>query len=158
MNGKYVKYISISWSNYGEIFVVADKRMPNMILVLFRGTYSMKTLRISTDINNLYVKSVGCSDDNEKFLYGFYKISVEMIHNVIESMVYLATNFLGAIPDKANDNAVVNFIVTHIGKILFKISMSRIHPIITTIPTISKEIPDTVVIRLLKEFLFCVSR
>jgi hypothetical protein len=62
------------------------------------------------------------------------------------------------IPDKANDNAVVNFIVTHIGKILFKISMSRIHPIITTIPTISKEIPDTVVIRLLKEFLFCVSR
>jgi len=105
MNGKYVKYISISWSNYGEIFVVADKRMPNMILVLFRGTYSMKTLRISTDINNLYVKSVGCSDDNEKFLYGFYKISVEMIHNVIESMVYLATNFLGAIPDKANDNS-----------------------------------------------------
>ena len=105
MNGKYVKYISISWSNYGEIFVVADKRMPNMILVLFRGTYSMKTLRISTDINNLSAKSVGCPDDNEKFLYGFYKISVEMIHTVIESMVYLATNFLGAIPDKANDNS-----------------------------------------------------
>ena len=105
MNGEYVKYISISWSNYGEIFVVADKRMPNMILVLFRGTYSMKTLRISTDINNLYAKSVGCSDDNEKFLYGFYKISVEMIHTVIESMVYLATNFLGATPDKANDNS-----------------------------------------------------
>lgn len=105
MNGEYVKYISISWSNYGEIFVVADKRMPNMILVLFRGTYSMKTLRISTDINNLSAKSVGCPDDNEKFLYGFYKISVEMIHTVIESMVYLATNFLGANPDKANDNS-----------------------------------------------------
>ena len=105
MNGEYVKYISISWSNYGEIFVVADKRMPNMILVLFRGTYSIKTLRISTDINNLSAKSVGCPDDNDKFLYGFYKISVEMIHTVIESMVYLSTNFLGANPDKANDNS-----------------------------------------------------
>jgi hypothetical protein len=38
-----VKYKSICWSNYGEIYVVADKRMQNIIFVIFRGTYSAKT-------------------------------------------------------------------------------------------------------------------
>ena len=38
-----VKYISIGWSNYGEIYVVADKRMPTTLFLIFRGTYSAKT-------------------------------------------------------------------------------------------------------------------
>ena len=66
-----VKYISIGWSNYGEIYVVADKRMPNTLFLIFRGTYSAKTASL-------------------------YSKPTEMIHTIIETMRYLATDFLGA--------------------------------------------------------------
>ena len=40
-------------------------------------------------------------------------------------------------PDKANDNAVENFIVTQSGDKLFRIEISKIHPSITTEPKAS---------------------
>ena len=39
-----VKYISIGWSNYGEIYVVADKRMPTTLFLIFRGFTSLRAL------------------------------------------------------------------------------------------------------------------
>ena len=93
-----VKYISISWSNYGEIYIVADKRMPNTLFLLFRGTYSAKTAALYSKPTSVIPLTV-CNDSDgkpEQFLYGIFKPSTEMIHTIIETMRYLATDFLGA--------------------------------------------------------------
>ena len=93
-----VKYISIAWSNYGEIYVVADKRMPNTILLLFRGTYSAKTAALYSKPTSVVPLSVCSKNGNkeETFLYGIFKASSEMIHTIIETIRYLATDFLNA--------------------------------------------------------------
>ena len=93
-----VKYISIGWSNYGEIYVVADKRMPNTILLIFRGTYSAKTAALYSKPTSIVPLKV-CNDTNgnpESFLYGIFKTTSEMGHTIVETMRYLATDFLGA--------------------------------------------------------------
>jgi hypothetical protein len=93
-----VKYISIGWSNYGEIYVVADKRMPNTIFLIFRGTYSAKTASIYSKPTSIVPLTV-CNDSKgnpESFLYGIFKVTSEMIHTIVETMRYLATDFLGA--------------------------------------------------------------
>ena len=88
-----VQYISIGWSNYGEVFIVADKRMPNTILVIFRGTYSGKTAALYTKPTSLKSLKI-CPGTSEEFLYGIYKPTVETIHTIIESIQFLATKFL----------------------------------------------------------------
>lgn len=93
-----VKYISIGWSNYGEIYVVADKRMPNTILLIFRGTYSAKTAALYSKPTSVVPLTV-CKDSKgnpESFLYGIFKATSEMGHTIVEAMRYLATDFLGA--------------------------------------------------------------
>jgi len=93
-----VKYISIGWSNYGEIYVVADKRMPNTIFLIFRGTYSAKTASLYSKPTSVVPLTV-CKDSQgipEQFLYGIFKPTTEMIHTIIETIRYLATDFLGA--------------------------------------------------------------
>ena len=106
-----VKYISIGWSNYGEIYVVADKRMPNTIFLIFRGTYSAKTAALYSKFTSVVPLTV-CKDSKgepEKFLYGIFKPTTEMIHTIIEAMRYLATDFLGA----RNPNSVKIFTTGH---------------------------------------------
>jgi len=93
-----VKYISIGWSNYGEIYVVADKRMPNTIFLIFRGTYSAKTASLYSKPTSIFPLTV-CKDSqgkSEQFLYGIFKPTAEMIHTIVEALRYLATDFLGA--------------------------------------------------------------
>jgi hypothetical protein len=93
-----VKYISIGWSNYGEIYVVADKRIQNTIFLIFRGTYSSKTAALYSKPTSIVPLNV-CKDsknETEKFLYGIFKPTTEMIHTIIETMRYLAVEFLGA--------------------------------------------------------------
>lgn len=93
-----VKYISIGWSNYGEVYVVADKRMPNTVYLIFRGTYSAKTAALYSKPTSVVPVKV-CKDNNgnpESFLYGIFKPSSEMIHTIIEAMRSLAVDFLGA--------------------------------------------------------------
>ena len=90
-----VKYISIGWSNYGEVFVVADKRMPKTIFLVFRGTYSAKTAALYSKPTSLVPLDVGCAN-KDRFLYGIFKTNVELIHTTVEAMSYLATDFLGA--------------------------------------------------------------
>jgi hypothetical protein len=93
-----VKYISIGWSNYGEIYIVADKRMPNTLFLIFRGTYSAKTAALYSKPTSIVPLTV-CTDSAgkpEQFLYGIFKPTTEMIHTIIETMRYLAIDFLGA--------------------------------------------------------------
>ena len=93
-----VKYISIGWSNYGEVYVVADKNMPNTIFIIFRGTYSAKTTALYLKLTSI-VPLTTCKDSNgnpETFLYGIFKPTTELIHTILEATRYLAVNHLNA--------------------------------------------------------------
>jgi hypothetical protein len=106
-----VKYISIGWSNYGEIYVVADKRIPNTLFLIFRGTYSAKTAALYSKPTSIVPLTV-CKDaagKPEQFLYGIFKATSEMIHTIVEAMRYLATVFLGA----SQPNSVKIFTTGH---------------------------------------------
>lgn len=97
-----IKYISIGWSNYGEVYVVADKRMPQTLFLLFRGTYSAKTAALYSKPTSIVPLTV-CKDKNgnpKSFLYGIFKPSSEMIHTIVEAMRYLSTTFLNATKEK----------------------------------------------------------
>ena len=105
-----VKYISIATSNYGEIYVVADKRMPNCIWVLFRGTYSGKTAGAYTKPTSLIPLYVGNSQGKrESYLYGIFKLLTDSIHAIIEACRYLAENHL----DATNPDSVKVFTTGH---------------------------------------------
>jgi len=92
-----VQYISIATSNYGEIYVVADKRMPNCIWVVFRGTYSGKTAGAYTKPTSLVPLYVGnAQGKRESYLYGIFKLLTDSIHTIIEATRYLAVNHLGS--------------------------------------------------------------
>ena len=79
----HVKYISIGWSNYGEIYVVADKRMPNTIFLLFRGTNSWKTTSLYSKPTSFIPLSIEGIPSSDRFVYGIFKPTVEVIHTII---------------------------------------------------------------------------
>ena len=86
-----VKYISLGCSNYGEIFILADKRMDKTIFVLFRGTYSTKMLSMFTKPEALYPLTLS---SGTIYMKSMFKVLIEMMHTIMESIRYLATNFL----------------------------------------------------------------
>lgn len=88
----YLKYISLAWSRYGEVYIIADTRMPDCIWVLFRGTYSNKTAASYTKASSI-VPLPACKP-GEKFLLGIFDITVECIHMIIEAMCFLSTKYL----------------------------------------------------------------
>lgn len=87
-----MSYISISTSNYSTIYIVADKIM-RTIFVVFRGTYSVKSSLSYLKQSSLYPKKV-CPESSEGYLLGIFKITQEVIHTIMESILYLAQNFL----------------------------------------------------------------
>jgi len=95
-----VKYISIATSNYGEIYAVADKRMPTTIFLIFRGTYSAKTAAAYTKPTSLIPLNIGIDEkgNSESYLFGIFKITIEIIHTIVESLRYLSVNFLNKDP------------------------------------------------------------
>jgi hypothetical protein len=92
----YLKYISIATSNYGEIYVSCDTRFPNMINVLFRGTYSPKTLASYSKITSAWSYTMGYSyaDTEEKYLYGIFKLLADIIHTLFNAIIYLVETHL----------------------------------------------------------------
>lgn len=90
---QYIKYISLACSNYGNVNIVADKRMPNVIQVIFRGTYSSKTAGSYTKPTSMIPIKI-TKDSKEAYLYGIYKITTDMLNTIMESIRYLAVNFL----------------------------------------------------------------
>lgn len=98
-DSKRIKYISIGTSNYGEIYILTDTKMPNVILVVFRGTYSAKT-------TNSWLKpssTIPLESEGDKYMKGIYKITMELFNTIIESMRYLTK-------DSEQDN--INIITT----------------------------------------------
>jgi len=95
-----IKYISLANSNYGEIYIIADKRVPKSIWICFRGTYSAKTAAAYTKPTSLFPITVGYNSEHkpESYLFGIFKITVEMMHTIVEAMRYLAVNHLNTPP------------------------------------------------------------
>ena len=101
---EYVQYISLAWSNYSMIYIVADKRS-NTIFIVYRGTASFKGITSYVNFNT-FNKNGPC-DSDEAFIPGIFKITTEAIHTLLESVSYLATHFL-----KATTNNSVKVIAT----------------------------------------------
>ena len=94
----YLKYISIATSNYGEIYVSCDTRFPNMINVLFRGTYSPKTLASYSKLTSAW----SYTDTEEKYLYGIFKLIADIIHTLFNAIIYLVETHLIPKIDKSD--------------------------------------------------------
>lgn len=105
----YLKYISIATSNYGEIYVSCDTRVPNMINVLFRGTYSPKTLASYSKTTSLINYAVGKNNagSDETYLYGIFKLLSDVIHTLFNTIIYLANTHLIPEIDKPDANGKI---------------------------------------------------
>lgn len=104
-----VKYISICTSNYAEIYIVADKKSPNIIYLLFRGTKTGKSAASYTRPTSIVPFSTCKTNKNETFLKGIFKITVEIMHTIVESIRHLAETFLNA----SETNPVTIFVSGH---------------------------------------------
>ena len=88
-------FIQIANSNYGGIYVFGDKRMPNLITVAFRGTYSVKSAGSYTKLSSLTPGIIGKEAHiPEKYLTGIFKLISENIHSILYAMTYVS-NQLG---------------------------------------------------------------
>jgi hypothetical protein len=91
---EYVQYISLAWSNYSTIYIVADKRS-NSIFIVYQGTSSFKGITSYLNFNT-FNKNGPC-DSDDAYIPGIFKITTEAIHTLLESVSYLATHFLKAV-------------------------------------------------------------
>ena len=91
---EYVQYISLAWSNYSTIYIVADKRI-NSIFIVYQGTASFKGITSYLNFNT-FNKNGPC-DSDDAYIPGIFKITTEAIHTLLESVSYLATHFLKAV-------------------------------------------------------------
>jgi hypothetical protein len=123
-------FISIATSNYGEIYVVGDKRMPNIVNVTFRGTSDAKSAGSYTKLSSLiamYVANIKQAkpDANdiqidinegtkykEKYLYGIYKIFIEISHTLMESVEYVAKQINPGASAATDENKKVSVVTT----------------------------------------------
>ena len=103
---EYIQYISLAWSNYSTIYIVADKRS-NSIFIVYRGTASFKGITSYLNFNT-FNKNGPC-DTDDAYIPGIFKITTEAIHTLLESVAYLATHFLKA----ATTNSVKVFATGH---------------------------------------------
>lgn len=92
-------FVSIATSNYGEVYVTGDKRMPNLVVITFRGTYSAKSAGAYSKPSSLtpiwsaslYELAKELNGKNhETFIFGIYKILMEISHVLMDSIDYVA--------------------------------------------------------------------
>jgi len=86
-----LRYVSIATSNYGEIYVCVDLNMPHSIFILFRGTYSVKSASSYSRPSSIFSVKIG--NKGEAYLDGVFKITVEVIHSILESMRFLVETY-----------------------------------------------------------------
>jgi hypothetical protein len=105
--------VTIATSNYGEVYVVGNRQMPNVVTVGFRGTRNAKSagayVKVSSvtpvmtgTINEL--ESVLNGENNETFIFGIYKILMDIIHILMDSIQYVAQTIN---PTRANGNTYI---------------------------------------------------
>ena len=86
-----LRYVSIATSNYGEIYVFIDLNMPHSIFILFRGTYGIKSASSYSRPSSIFSVKIG--NNGEAYLDGIFKITVEVIHSIIESACFLVETY-----------------------------------------------------------------
>jgi hypothetical protein len=117
-----VAYINIATSNYAGYYILVDTLMPNSIFVIFRGTYSQKAARSYMQLSSIFPHEIGKdmssterkealkNDEGTKYgtLKGVDKILKDVLHTIIESMLYLSQKYL-----KNEDNSIKVFTAGH---------------------------------------------
>lgn len=83
--------ISVADSNYGDAIIIGSKKMPNLVWLAFRGTYSTKTAQSYAQMSSLNPVEVS---KGTKLLKGIAKIEFEILHTLLLAMNDVATNFL----------------------------------------------------------------
>ena len=89
-------FVAISTSNYETVYVIGDKRWPNCIWVVFTGTKDLKSAgsysKLSS-INSLWtndLKGLTGEEEHERYLFGIYKILMEMVHMIMDAVKYVS--------------------------------------------------------------------
>jgi hypothetical protein len=90
-------FVAISTSNYETVYVMGDKRWPNCVWVVFTGTKDLKSAgsysKLSS-INSLWtndIKGLIGEEEHERYLFGIYKILMEMIHTIMDAVKYVSS-------------------------------------------------------------------
>ena len=84
-------FSTVATSNYGEIYVIGDKRMPNIVTVSFRGTYSSKSAGSYTKPSSLSPAFISSMHGiEEKYLFGIYKLLCDVIHILVDNIIYVS--------------------------------------------------------------------
>ncbi len=100
-------FTSIATSNYSQCYVLADTRMPNVIGVVFRGTYSAKSA--ASFLLPKYMKlSTILAKNNIQVSAGVYKIMIEMVHTIINTI----EDVKAQLQQKTNTTGDIKVIVT----------------------------------------------
>ena len=113
VNDPNLVMVTIATSNYGEVYVIGNRQMPNVVTVGFRGTRNAKSagayVKVSSvtpvmtgTINEL--ESVLNGENNETFIFGIYKILMDIIHILMDSIQYVAKTIN---PTRANGNTYI---------------------------------------------------
>ena len=77
--------VSVGTSNYKTIYVVCDKRNPELTYVIFRGTSSKK---VSYSYNRpSSISPTTVSEDG--YLYGVFKILMDQIHEIVSAIKFV---------------------------------------------------------------------
>jgi hypothetical protein len=109
-------FVTIATSNYSEIYVVGDKRMPSIVTVIFRGTSDAKSAGSyvkASSVKSMWTGNIsglesGVNGENkEKFLFGIYKILMDTIHALMDSINYVARKI-----NPSGENGAVTIIST----------------------------------------------
>lgn len=89
---KNLVFVNITNSNYGEIYVIGDTRMPNIVYVSFRGTASLKSVGSYLRGSSLTPTTISEKGDIKiKVLQGIYKILNENMNVIMNAIEYVAT-------------------------------------------------------------------
>ena len=85
-------FVNIVDSNYGDVYVFGDKRMPNIVTVAFRGTASAKSAGSYTRPSSLTPTTIGQLQSYPiKVLGGIFKILNEIINTILCAIDHVAS-------------------------------------------------------------------
>ena len=109
-------FVNISGSNYGDIYIVGDKRVPNIVNVTFRGTANKKSMgsyisprTIGGPTTILTLTTAAGVEIKVKVLHGIYKILNEIINLIMNTIEYVAKK---CNENKAMENESIKIITT----------------------------------------------
>ena len=100
-------FINITDSNYGEIYVIGDKRMPNVVIVSFRGTATAKSagsyMRVPLNPQTIF----NFGGKNIQVLLGVHKILNEIVNTIFGAIEYVSKQINPAYLETPNSIKII---------------------------------------------------